>query len=121
MSMAAHLASDLEDCLDGALAWRRIEMHALKSSLESESRKSSDGPLTRALSRSVVAISYAHWEGYAKEAFQAYVRFIARRRPRISSMNDGLLLSCLLHLARRVTSGDAGARTDLVEIIRRLD
>jgi MAE_28990/MAE_18760-like HEPN len=117
--VATHFPDDLGDQLDSSLAWRRVEMQSIKSALQDAAAKSVSSPLTRALARSIVAMTYAHWEGYTKEVCQAYVKYIARRRPKCSDLNDGLLISSMKHLNRRMTSGDAAARLALIEAVRR--
>jgi hypothetical protein len=117
--VTAHSADDLGDQLDESLAWRRVEMQSIKSALQDAAARSSSSPLTRALARSIVAMTYAHWEGYTKEVCQAYVKYITRRRPKCAELNDGLLVSLMRHLNRRMTSGDDSARLALIETIRR--
>jgi MAE_28990/MAE_18760-like HEPN len=115
----ARSADDLGDILDQALAWRRVEMHSIKSALQDALNKSEDSPLTRALARSCVAMTYAHWEGYTKEACEAYVKYVTRRRLKCSEINDGFLMSTLKHLHRRANSGDEAAALALIEVVRR--
>jgi len=119
--MATQTTNDLEDRLDAAISWRRTELHALKSALESAFRNSTDGPMTRALARSSVALLYAHWEGFAKDACQAYVDFVAMRRLRFNELNDGFLATSLSALSKRIESGDESAISLLLDVVRRPD
>ncbi len=61
---------------------------------------------------------YAHWEGYVKEACQAYVDFVVRKKLLVSELNDGLLKVVLHHLNRRTLSGDEAASATLMMAIR---
>lgn len=116
--MAVRTIEELEDRLDSALSWRRIELQTLKSQIRSSYRNSAHSPLTRALARSGIALLYAHWEGYVKESCQAYVDYIAKRRLKVGELNDGLLKVVLDQLNRRSASGDESAMISLMEAVR---
>ncbi|HKA08643.1 MAG TPA: MAE_28990/MAE_18760 family HEPN-like nuclease [Gemmataceae bacterium] len=117
--MAINTIDDLEDRLDNAISWRRVELSALKSAVEQAESRSPGSPLSRALARSGVAMLYAHWEGFVKEACQAYVDYVAKRRLKCSELNDGLLRTVLLGLHKRALGGDQLANDDLIQIARR--
>jgi hypothetical protein len=110
---------DVQDSLDQAFGWRRTELLALKTAILEAEHKSPQSPLTRALARAGVALLYAHWEGYAKEACQCYVDYVAIRRLRHDELNDGFLQTSLMALGRRVTTGDEGGRSALLDAVRR--
>lgn len=116
--MAAHTADEVEAKLDAAISWRRIELLALRSALEKAEGASPGSPLARALARGGVALVYAHWEGFFRDACQAYLDFVARRRLTYSELNDGFLLSALSVLLNRMSSGDAAAAEALLEALR---
>jgi hypothetical protein len=105
--------------LDEALAWRRIEMRALIGALMSAEAGSADSPLSRALARSCAALIYAHWEGFIKESCQCYVDFVAVRRLKFGELNDGLLRTALLGMAKRLISGDEAGTAALLDAVRR--
>ena len=117
--MTARTESELQDALDEALAWRRIELSAIQGEVERLTRTSPDKPLTRALIRGGTALVYAHWEGYLKEACQHYLDFVAMRRLRFAELNDGIAISALKDILRRIDSGDAAAEVAALQIIRR--
>ena len=119
--MPARTVEELQDTLDGSLSWRRIELAALRAEIDRSSRQGAHSPLTRALARSGVALLYAHWEGFAKDAFSAYVDFLSRRRLKVSQLNDGLLRTVFAGLQRRVASGDAAAVKEMLQAIRSPD
>ncbi|MEU1190996.1 MAE_28990/MAE_18760 family HEPN-like nuclease [Streptomyces sp. NPDC005859] len=116
--MAIRTVDELGDRLDGALGWRRIELQTLKSQIRSAYKNSPHSPLTRALSRSGVALLYAHWEGYVKEACQAYVDHVAKRRLKVGELNDGFLKVVLDQLNKRSAAGDQAASLALMEAVR---
>ena len=116
--MAAHTPADVEARLDAALAWRRIELLALRNALEKAELASPGSPLARALARSGVALVYAHWEGFFRDACQAYLDFVARRRLTYSELNDGFLLSALSALITRMSNGDRAAAEELLGALR---
>lgn len=117
--MAVRTLAELETFLDEALAWRRAELTALVAEASRQEKLAAEAPLTRALSRSGAALLYAHWEGYAKEACEAYLDFVAVRRLRYEELGDGLLLTALKGLLRRVESGDPTAHVDAMDLVRR--
>lgn len=116
--MASNTATDVEDVISKSLAWRRIELHALKSAIAEAERKYPDAPLTRALGRSGVALLYAHWEGFVKDACQAYINYVAKKRLRLADLNDGLLRTALIDIARRAVSKDERGLATLVDAVR---
>jgi len=107
-----------EQSLSGDLGWRRIELVALRGSLEKAFAASKEGPATRSLSRAMIALAYAHWEGYTKNCLEAYSKLVAKRRPKLSESCDSLTLDHCIHLVKRVESGDADARRLLIESVR---
>ena len=104
--MGIRTLDELADRLDEGMAWRRIELQSLKTAISEAEGRSPRSPLTRALARSGVALLYAHWEGYVKDSCVAYVEYIARRRLRCDELNDGLLITVLESLGKRMSSGD---------------
>lgn len=109
---------DFETALEEDLGWRRVELAHLKRSLDEAARRSDDGPATRGLSRAMVAMCYAHWEGYSKGALQRYAQLVSRRKPRLSEAGDGLALEHVERLVRRSEAGDTTARMLLLRAVR---
>ncbi|MFI6308077.1 MAE_28990/MAE_18760 family HEPN-like nuclease [Amycolatopsis thailandensis] len=109
----------LEDLLDEGLGWRRAELIALEAEIEKCEKASPDGPLTRALVRGGIALLYAHWEGYTKEACEGYLDYVAIRRLRYNELCDGFVLTALLAMFRKAETGDDVAREALLEAVRR--
>lgn len=109
---------DFETALSEDLGWRRIELAHLKGVLDRSARRSPDSPATRGLSRAMVTMCYAHWEGYSKNALERYARLVTRRKPKLSESSEGLVLEHVHHLMRRLASGDNYARAAIAKAIR---
>lgn len=117
--MASRTIGEVEDALDDALSWRRVELQALGAAIAEAERSSPGSPLARALARSGVAMLYAHWEGFVKESCQCYVDFVARRRLRLDELNEDLVRTVLQSLSRRAAGGDESSIAALVEAVTR--
>lgn len=117
--MPVRTVDDLEDRLDEGIAWRRIELQALKAAIVDAEQRSPASPLSRALARSGVTMLYAHWEGYVKDSCSAYVEFVTIRRLRCNELSDGLLRTVLESLGRKTGAGDEEALQALVDAVRR--
>ncbi|WP_131810481.1 MAE_28990/MAE_18760 family HEPN-like nuclease [Mycolicibacter heraklionensis] len=109
---------DFESLADGELGWRRLELHALAKELEKAASAHGSGPTVRALTRGMSTLLYAHWEGYCKAVFTAYLKLILRRRPLVSEAADRLILAHTQQIVRRIDSGDTDALGELVAIVR---
>lgn len=116
--MPALTDDDFEAALGDDLAWRTIELSHLKGALDRSSRQSSDGPATRGLSRAMVAMCYAHWEGYSKNALERYALLVTRRKPKLSESGEGLIMEHVHRLIRRIASGDGHAREAITSAIQ---
>jgi len=66
---------DLSDIFDTDLNWRRKELSDLKIAI-----KSADATGKRALLRAVIAMSYAHWEGYVRNCADRYFEHLTLRK-----------------------------------------
>ena len=68
---------DLSNIFDEDLIWRRKELSDLKAAVNA-----SDAAAKLALLRAIIAMSYAHWEGYVRTCATRYFEHLAmRRRP----------------------------------------
>jgi len=87
------------DCfLDDQASWRKKELTTLKFAVET-ARPAEQGVMTRA----GVALLYAHWEGFVKDAGTAYVQLVARQ-----GLNYEHLAPPFLALAARGRIVEAG-------------
>jgi len=75
--MSIRTTEQLFDFLSAELTWRKKELSELQSLLE---LKSLPQNRQNVLIRSGVAMLYAHWEGFVKNAASAYVEFVAMQR-----------------------------------------
>ncbi|WP_174189948.1 MAE_28990/MAE_18760 family HEPN-like nuclease [Nocardia barduliensis] len=116
--MTAVTDDDFESLADSELGWRKIELHAFAKELERATRGHTAGPTARALTRGMATLLYAHWEGYCKAVFEAYIKLILKRKPLVSEAADRLVLAHTQHILRRIDSGDSEALTELVSIAR---
>ncbi len=111
--MAVRTAKDLQDELDSDLAWRRSETHTLLVQI-----RASKGPAQAALTRAGIALLYAHWEGYTKNALTHYLRYVSRLRLKLDELAPGFAGVALQHavMAQHGLS-DAQKRTETVRLM----
>ncbi len=62
--------------LDEDLVWRKKEISLLKSFVTKKFNNSQEDAHTRSL----VVITYAHWEGFIKNSSQAYLNYVSMRK-----------------------------------------
>ena len=67
----------LQQLLDDELAWRKKELAVIKSLITA---RSSYAEIINCHIRSGIALVYAHWEGFIKEAGNAYLTYIASQK-----------------------------------------
>ncbi len=72
--MNIRTVDQLNEFLSGEIIWRKKELTALRSLVES-AKSSTDKQ--NALIRSGMTVLYAHWEGFVKAAASAYLEFVA--------------------------------------------
>lgn len=109
--MAAATIEEVGDQLDDGFQWRRSELFQIRSQIETLQ----PGPRQRTLLRAGVALMYAHWEGYVKEALQTYVDFVAMRRLTFAQLNDTFVALGVRGPAAAAANGDLAAMAKLVE------
>jgi hypothetical protein len=73
--MAPRTAQDFSDAVTRELTWRIKEISVLKLS-----SAGMDTVAQAALFRSLVPLSYAHWEGFVKSSVRLYLDYVAARR-----------------------------------------
>src|SRR5579859_3694905 len=93
---------DLQQRLDDELAWRKKEL-AIISSLIPSARSSSKVPATEIVNcyvRSGIALLYAHWEGFVKEAGDLYLNYIISQRLKYEELtNNFVAMAAKKHLS----------------------
>lgn len=73
--MKVRTLESLIDRIDEDLAWRRAELTAFHKAAASTS-----GSMRSAVLRGSVALLYAHWEGFVKEAAHLYLCYLSSKR-----------------------------------------
>lgn len=82
---------DFTEQITGDRTWRLKEISDLKSAVER-----ADTNLQRVLLRSLIAICYAHWEGYVRFAARKYLEHIALHRLQYCDLNRQFLRNYFL-------------------------
>lgn len=84
--MKVRTLDDLQDRLSNELAWRKQELgtfHLIADGLQRGDRRTE----LLAILRGSIALLYAHWEGYVKEATYLYLSYVATRRLPIEQLS----------------------------------
>lgn len=77
---------ELQDMIDAELAWRKKELSALKSNIQSSRAFAKDTAL-----RSGIALLYAHWEGAIKNIAYFYLVFVSSQKIPYSKLKNNFL------------------------------
>lgn len=83
--MAIRSADELGSYLIEELKWRTAELDTWERLAKSSRPHQQIGIL-----RAGVALLYAHWEGYVKEAARAYLEYVSRQGLRVGDLRDEL-------------------------------
>lgn len=82
---------DLSDLFDEDLIWRRRELSDLKAAVN-VADKAAKSTLLRAL----IAMSYAHWEGYVRVCANRYFEFLSIRRKPFAELERQIYVNTFL-------------------------
>jgi hypothetical protein len=85
-SMTIRTAGQLDWFLDQRLSWRKRELTGLKFATERV-----PNPHSAVVRRAALALLYAHWEGFIKEAGSAYVELVARQRKTQGELSENFV------------------------------
>lgn len=99
--MALRTAEDFEDAMASEMGWRRTELQALRSAINGLPAADLDRPHGRMLLRAGVALTYSHWEGFAKQACQHYLDYVAIRRLKYKELRPELVATALRPVLER--------------------
>lgn len=80
--------------IDDEMSWRRMEIHYLKTLLKQKINSREKG----ALSKSVILVSYSHWEGFVKSISMYYLSYIAFLDLPKNKLSTNLIASCLVRI-----------------------
>jgi hypothetical protein len=105
---------DLSAILDVDLIWRRKELSDMKAAI-----KSADVPAKPALLRALIAMSYAHWEGYVRTCANRYFEHLTLRKKPFAAFERQIYVNSFLTRLDGLRQGRAGlqARCALVNDI----
>lgn len=104
----------LVDKLDADLAWRRAELSAFQ-----RATVDTKGAGKTALLRSSVALLYAHWEGFVKEAVYLYLCFLAGRKLSTQQLRPEIVgLVVRSKLTAAVEAKSSAVHTEVVRSLR---
>lgn len=111
--MKIRSTEELTVYLDDDLAWRRKEIIELRAMAKSAKAKKADVHV-----RAGVAMLYAHWEGFIKNASNAYVVFVAARGMKTRDLQDSFIA---LSIKTKISlMGDSGKSAVAVPAIAHL-
>jgi hypothetical protein len=105
---------DLSDAFDLDLIWRRKELSDMKAAV-----RAADPPAKPVLLRALIAMSYAHWEGYVRTCANGYFEHLAMRRKMYSAFERQIYVNKFLVRLDALHQGRIGleARCKLVSDI----
>ena len=86
-------ASELQDKLDKDLSWRRKEIIDLALLVDTK-----NGEIKITLIRSAIALLYAHWEGFIKNASIHYLEYICKLKLRLAFLTENF---CHISLGKK--------------------
>jgi hypothetical protein len=95
--MTIRTVERLSDALAGELAWRKKELSSIKALVDDQGSKRSRRD---ALVRAGVALLYAHWEGFVREAGRKYLEFVALQRLKYKDLATNFIALSARHLLR---------------------
>jgi MAE_28990/MAE_18760-like HEPN len=106
--------NDLQDRLDHDISWRIKELANLKTLI-----RGSESIARKTAVRATVCVTYAHWEGFVKEAAESYIRFVANQKMKFEELSDCFVVfGAKKHLHELVESRKASITIAAVEFFR---
>ena len=82
---------DFSTILDADLIWRRKELSDIKAAIKSAD-EASKAPLLRA----IIAMSYAHWEGYVRTCANRYFEYLTLRKKPFATFERQIYVNTFL-------------------------
>ncbi|MGA3561823.1 MAE_28990/MAE_18760 family HEPN-like nuclease [Melissospora conviva] len=93
-------AEEFVDRIDKELAHRKLELSRLKIQVI-DGGSDSDSDQASWMRRSAAVLSYAHWEGFVKQASIHYVRYLNSQNLPVSALKRELQAACLVSQFKR--------------------
>jgi hypothetical protein len=118
--MKIRTAEQLYDSLAADLVWRKKELTTYRIALQA----TGNNPERRdAFLRGAVALLYAHWEGYVKQAGSAYLEFVAAQRLKYGELSIPVLAIAIRPMLRAASDAQRIAKhVEVVDfLLRRMD
>ncbi len=112
MAKKAFSIDELSTLITDDFAWRRKELHFFKSKIPRES-DSSQKPFLRA----GVAILYAHWEGFIKNALSYYLQHVSYRSLKYSELKSQFIALCLANRVNKLEIKKIQTQTQVIDFI----
>lgn len=105
---------DLSSIFDADLIWRRKELSDIKAAI-----KTADPPSKPVLLRAIIAMSYAHWEGYVRTCANRYFEHLTLRKKPFAEFERQIYVNSVLGRLDTLHQGRVGleARCKLVNDI----
>jgi len=82
---------DLSTIFDADLIWRRKELSDMKAAI-----KAADTPSKPVLLRAIIAMSYAHWEGYVRTCANRYFEHLTLRKKPFTEFERQIYVNSVL-------------------------
>lgn len=114
--MVAATVEELADDLADSLQWRRSELQVFRASVRGIAPRDHHSPASRATLRATVVMLYAHWEGYIKQACQAYLDFVSRRRLSYVDLNPAFVVTSVRPMIERART-DPSEASELANLV----
>ena len=112
--MSVRTSEGLADSLAEDLVWRKKELTVLRKLVSTASTDRKD-----VLVRSLVAILYAHWEGFLKNTAASYLEYVGARRLPYSELSTNFVAYALLPRVRAAAKQrNLGDMIDVVRFLR---
>jgi hypothetical protein len=113
--MSIRTIEDLADSLDSDLGWRKKELTFVVNSIKSESENERNMDIQLRIG---VAILYAHWEGFIKNAGTYYIQYIKQLGLRYEELSENFIaLSLRSTFCACSETNKTSIHTELVNIL----
>lgn len=83
--------ANLSDIFDTDLIWRRKELSDMKAAI-----KAADPSAKSALLRALIAMGYAHWEGYIRTCAERYFEHLTLRKTKFTDLERQIYVNSFL-------------------------
>lgn len=114
--MKIRSVEQLYDFTSRELAWRKKELYSLRSMMRKSGLSRSQ---KNVILRSIIALTYAHWEGFVRSCATAYINFVAMQKLKYNELSSNFLaLAIRPILMSAFQSRQAGDHQKIVEFFQ---